>query len=256
MVRAEAKGLTRAREIYQNRDQRVKELKAAGKTVMGYLCIYPVLEMMTALDLVPYRMFGDMSEPITDADNYLPTMVCPFLRSLLDLGLKGKYDFLDGVVMAHICDVGARVSHLWDVGIKTPYSYFIDVPHTNRDVSQERFKELLADFQKSLESFTGKELTASEAQGSHRGAQQAAGAGAGLVRPEKTRPAPDLGNRNPPGNDGFDEHSRRRREPAGKRGHKRGQGTQKRSRRRSHTGCLSGVPVIDSTSSDRDDREP
>ncbi len=159
-MRPGTKGLARAKEIYLHRDQRAKELKAAGKTVMGYLCIYPVVEMMTSLDLVPYRLFGDMTEPDSQADNYLPRMVCPFLRSLLDLGLKGRYGFVDGVVMAHVCDVGARVAHLWDVGVKTPYSYFIDVPHTDRDVSQERFKDLLADFQKSLESFTGKRLTA------------------------------------------------------------------------------------------------
>ena len=159
MKNMEVMGLTRAREIYQNRDQRVKELKAGGRRVIGYLCLHPVLEMMTALDLVPYRIFGNIGEPITDADDYLPTMVCPFLRSLLDLGLKGRYGFLDGVVMAHVCDVGARISHLWDVGIKTPYSYFIDVPHTNRKVSQERLKELLEDFQKSLESFAGAELS-------------------------------------------------------------------------------------------------
>jgi len=162
VVEAEAKGLARAREIYLDRDKRVKELKASGKTVMGYLCLHPVLEMMTALDLIPYRLFGDMSEPITDADSYLPTMVCPFLRSLLDLGLKGRYSFLDGVVMAHVCDVGARVSHLWDVGVKTPYSYFIDVPHTNRDISEYRFKELLEDFRGSLESYIGKKLSATK----------------------------------------------------------------------------------------------
>ena len=159
MVNAASAGLTRAKEIYLNRDQRVKELKAEGNKVMGYLCIYPVVEMMTALDLVPYRIFGDMSEPITDADDYLPIIVCPFLRSLLDLGLKGRYDFLDGVVMAHICDVGARTSHLWDVAVKTPYSHFIDVPHTNRELSQNRFKELLQNFQKTLEEFAGKKLT-------------------------------------------------------------------------------------------------
>ncbi len=159
MLEAQSKGLRRAKEIYRNRDVRVKELKVAGKKVIGYLCIYPVLEMMSALDLVPYRMFGDMSETITLADGYLPRMVCPFLRSLVDLGLKGRYGFLDGVVMAHVCDVGARVSHLWDVGVKTPYSYFIDVPHTNREVSQERFRELLHDFRKSLESYTGKSLS-------------------------------------------------------------------------------------------------
>ncbi len=127
--------------------------------MVGYLCIYPVLEMMTALGLVPYRIFGDMSEPITGADDYMPTIVCPFLRSLLDLGLKGRYDFLDGVVMAHICDVGARTSHLWDVAVKTPYTHFIDTPHTTHKAAQKEFKELLKDFQKTLEVFAGKRLS-------------------------------------------------------------------------------------------------
>jgi benzoyl-CoA reductase subunit C len=159
MVNAKVTGLARAKDIYRNRDQRVKELKAAGKRVVGYLCLHPVLEMMTALDLVPYRMFGNMRESTTAADDYLPAMVCPFLRSLLDQGLKGRYGFLDGIVMAHVCDVGARISHLWDVGVKTPYSYFIDVPHTNRKISQERLRELLEGYGKSLASFAGKELS-------------------------------------------------------------------------------------------------
>ncbi len=154
-----AKGLDKAIEICRNRSQRVKELKAEGRPVIGYLCIYPVLEMITAFDMVPYRIFGDMDEPITDADDYMPSIVCPFLRSILDLGLKGRYDFLDGVVMAHICDVGARTAHLWDVAVKTPYSHYLDIPHTNRENSRERLKELLIDFQKSLESFTGREMS-------------------------------------------------------------------------------------------------
>ena len=41
-----SKGLTRVREIYQDRTHRVMELKAAGKKITGYLCIYPVLEMI------------------------------------------------------------------------------------------------------------------------------------------------------------------------------------------------------------------
>jgi benzoyl-CoA reductase subunit C len=159
MARVTGTGLSKAKEICQNRSQRVMELKAEGKTIIGYLCIYPVLEMITAFDLVPYRIFGDMDEPITDADDYMPSIVCPFLRSILDLGVKGRYDFLDGVVMAHICDVGARTAHIWDVAVKTPYSHFIDIPHTNRENSRERLKELLIDFQKSLESFTGREMS-------------------------------------------------------------------------------------------------
>ncbi len=95
MAKVASKGFDKVSEIYQDRPRRAMELKAAGKQVIGYLCIYPILEMLTALDIVPYRILGDMREPITKADACLPTMACPFLRSCLGLGLKGKYDFLD-----------------------------------------------------------------------------------------------------------------------------------------------------------------
>ncbi len=152
-------GLNRAKEIYQERSRRAKELSTEGKKVIGYLDIYPVLEMLTALDLVPYRILGDMSEPITKADTCLPTVVCPFLRSVMDLGLKGKYDFLDGVVMAHGCEVSEKTAHIWRVYFNPPYAHFIDTPHTTHTAAQQQYKELLRDFKKTLEVFTGKELS-------------------------------------------------------------------------------------------------
>jgi len=152
-------GLNRAKEIYQDRTRRAKELKAEGKQIIGYLDIYPVLEMLTAIDLVPYRILGDMSEPITKADTCLPTVVCPFIRSVMDLGLKGKYDFLDGVVMAHGCEVGEKTAHIWRTYLNPPYAHFIDTPHTTHAAAQKQHKELLRDFKQTLESFSGKELT-------------------------------------------------------------------------------------------------
>jgi len=156
---AESKGLTRAKEIYHNRARRAEELKGEGKKVIGYVCLYPVLEMLTALDLVPYRILGDMREPITKADACLPAVVCPFIRSYLDLGLKGKYDFLDGVVMAHACEVVEKVAHIWRIYQEPPYAHFIDTPHTKHEAAQKQHKELLKEFQKTLESFVGKELS-------------------------------------------------------------------------------------------------
>jgi len=153
-------GLSKAKEIYRDRTRRVKELKAEGKKVIGYLDIFPVLEMLTALDLVPYRILGDMSEPITKADTCLPTVVCPFLRSVMDLGLKGKYDFLDGVVMAHGCEVSEKTAHIWRIYLNPPYAHFIDTPHTTHTAARKQHKELLKDFKRTLESFTEKELSA------------------------------------------------------------------------------------------------
>jgi len=158
MVQVTGKGLDRVREICQDRPRRAKELRADGKKVLGYLCLYPVVELMTAFDLVPYRIFGDMREPITKADTYMATVVCPFLRSLLDLGLKGRYDFFDGVVMAHTCDVGAQIHGMWNTFVKTPYSHFIDVPHTIHENARAQQKGELKDLQKSLEAYTGKKL--------------------------------------------------------------------------------------------------
>ena len=152
-------GLPRVKEIYQKRDSRAKELKKEGKKVIGYLDIYPVLEMLTALDSVPFRILGDMGEPITRADAYLPTVVCPFLRSCLDLGFKGRYDFLDGVVMAHTCEVAEKMAHIWRIYLNPPYAHFIDTPHTAHKAAQKQHKKLLEDFKKTLESFTGKTLT-------------------------------------------------------------------------------------------------
>jgi len=73
--------------------------------------------------------------------------------------LKGNYDFLDGVVMAHICDVGEKLAHIWETYQNPPYFHFIDTPHTVHEVAQKQHKELLKDFKKTLESFTGKELS-------------------------------------------------------------------------------------------------
>jgi len=159
VIEVVTQGLSRAKEIYQNRPRRVKELKAEKKQVMGYFCLYPVLEMLTALDIVPYRIFGDMKETITKADACLPTIVCPFVRSALDLGLKGRYDFLDGVVMCHSCEVGEKSAHIWRTYLNFSYFHFIDVPHTVHKAAQEQFKKQLNDFEKTLESFTGKELS-------------------------------------------------------------------------------------------------
>lgn len=159
MIGTERKGLSRVKELYQGRTCRARELKSEGKKLIGYFDIYPVLEMLTALDLVPYAILGDMDEPITRADACLPTVVCRFIRSVMDLGLKGRYDFLDGVVWAHTCEVAEKTSHIWRDYLNPSYAHFIDTPHTTHATAVKRHKELLKDFQKTLESFTGKEIS-------------------------------------------------------------------------------------------------
>lgn len=156
---AKEKGLNRVEALYKNRQQRALELKESGQKVIGYLCAYPVIEMMTALDIVPFRIFGNISEPITKADSCLPGVVCPFIRSALDQGLKGNYSFLDGVVMAHACDVAEKTAHIWNIYNKPAYFHFIDTPHTADGAAVKQHHRLLKDLRLTLEKMAGKKMT-------------------------------------------------------------------------------------------------
>jgi benzoyl-CoA reductase subunit C len=153
------KGLSKAREIYLNRPQKARELKAAGKKIIGYPCVYVPLEILTALDLVPYQTCGDIEEPVTEADRALPHSFCPIMRNCLDCALKGKNDFLDGMVTIHSCDPQEKTARVWESYTNYPYFHFIDMPITVRPEALEYFRSQLSDFRKTLEAFTGKKLS-------------------------------------------------------------------------------------------------
>ncbi|MFC1962202.1 2-hydroxyacyl-CoA dehydratase subunit D [Chloroflexota bacterium] len=164
MIQATSVGLDRVREIDQDRSRRAREHKKQGKKIIGYIDIHPVIEMLTAADLVPYHLLGDMNEPVTKADACLPTVVCPFLRSVMDLGLKGKYDFLDGTVFSHSCEVAEKMAHIWRIYIENSYTYFIDTPHTTHEAAIKHHKQLLEDFKTTLEEYTGVTITKAKLQ--------------------------------------------------------------------------------------------
>lgn len=156
----ENKGLARAKEIGQERTLRVKELRAEGKRIIGYPCIYVPVEILTAVGSVPFRILGDMREPVIAADRALPTSFCPLMRSCLDVALKGKDEFLDGVVMAHSCDPQEKTARVWESYVSYPYFYFIDVPGTTHKEELLYYRGELDNFKTTLEAFTGQEISA------------------------------------------------------------------------------------------------
>ncbi len=183
-------GLGRARQIYLNRSQRVKELKAAGKKIIGYPCVYVPLEMLTALDIVPYQTCGDVREPVTEADRALPHSFCPIMRNYLDCALKGKNDFFDGMVTAHSCDPQEKTARVWESYTHYPYFHFIDIPITIRPEALEYLRSQLDDFRKTLEAFTGRKLSKDKLEGAIKSHNRQRA----LVRElyELTKPSPPL----------------------------------------------------------------
>ena len=159
---AAGNGLATVDKYYQDYGGRARELKKQGKKIIGYLCAYVPLEMITAAGFIPFRIKGNVHEPITKADTQMETIACPLVRSCFDMALKGSYDFLDGLVIPHACDSICRTYDVWKYNLGLPYSHLVDVPHSTDDSSLEFFKAVLGTFRKSLGRFTGKDVSDEE----------------------------------------------------------------------------------------------
>ncbi|MBP7090652.1 MAG: 2-hydroxyacyl-CoA dehydratase, partial [Syntrophorhabdaceae bacterium] len=155
----DGKGLATAEKHYSHYGARAKELKAEGKKIIGYLSALCPVEIMTAAGVVPIRMVGNVSESITKGDAYMETIVCPFVRNVFDSAIKGRYTFLDGMVLPHQCDSIDRTNDVWRDNLKLPYWHFINFPHVTDDPSIEFTKEILRLFINTLEDFTGKKIS-------------------------------------------------------------------------------------------------
>ena len=157
--KAAGRGLAAADRYYQDYGSRARELKGQGKRIMGYLCAFVPLEMLTAAGFIPFRIRGDVNEPITKADAEMETIICPLVRSCFDMWLKGRYEFLDGIVIPHACDSICRTYEVWQYTLNLPYSHFINMPHGTDDSSLNFYKAELNAFRRSLGGFAGREIS-------------------------------------------------------------------------------------------------
>ncbi|TAK36355.1 MAG: 2-hydroxyacyl-CoA dehydratase [Chloroflexota bacterium] len=156
---AENRGLTRAAEIYQDRGQRVRELKAAGKTIIGYHCCYVPVELLTAAGVVPFRIVGDTTTPTSVADSVLENEMCAWVRNCFEGLITGRLGFLDGMVVPHACNSVERIYGYWKQYGNLKYAQSLDVPHVFQRGTFQFFRQEIQDFKTSLERLTGSTIS-------------------------------------------------------------------------------------------------
>jgi len=151
--------MSKVNKAYEDYGARAKELASQGKKVIGYICSFVPLEIITAAGCVPFRVRGNIKEPITKGDTLMETIVCPFIRSCFDLSMKDKYKFLSGMVVPHGCDSMVRSYSVWEYSLELPYFHFVNIPSVVKESSFDFFRGELNTYRKSLEKFTGKKIT-------------------------------------------------------------------------------------------------
>ncbi len=147
-------------EVSATRHQYAQDWKKKhnGK-VIGWLCSYSPVEIMYASGMLPVRILG--SHEVQDVtDRYLFPTVCPFSRDALAQGLKGRYNYLDGITMARTCSHVQGTYDNWKNYVPTPFKYYIWQPnHVQSPRAIPLMVQEYKGFIAALEKFTGQKIT-------------------------------------------------------------------------------------------------
>jgi bzd-type benzoyl-CoA reductase N subunit len=132
------------------------EHKRGGGRIFGWLCTYVPEEILHAAGGLPVRITGCCNETdLAEGTAYLYVNNCSFSRSCLQMGLRGEYDFLDGVIGGSTCDGARRLFDLWRRYIDTPFHHVLTVPRKYTQAAHELYCHQVLHFKENLEAFLG-----------------------------------------------------------------------------------------------------
>lgn len=147
-------------EWYENRHDYARKWKErTGGKVVGYFCTYAPEEIMYAAGVLPVRILGS-HEPQDVTEPHIFGMFCPFCRDCLAQGLKGRYDYLDGIMIAQSCLHIRQAFTSWKLHIPVDFSYYLPMPNNVQSPRAVPYLtgELRA-FKDALEEWTRKSIT-------------------------------------------------------------------------------------------------
>ena len=147
--------------IYKNRLDYARAWKdKTGGKVLGYFCTYVPEEILYAADVLPVRVLGSHETQDVTEPHIHSGMFCPFSRDVLAQGLQGKYDFLDGIMIAQSCLHLRQAFFSWQIHCPAPFMYYLPHPmNVQSPRAKPYLKAELAKFKKAVEEWTGKTIT-------------------------------------------------------------------------------------------------
>jgi benzoyl-CoA reductase/2-hydroxyglutaryl-CoA dehydratase subunit BcrC/BadD/HgdB len=140
-------------------NDRLKQWKAEGKPVAGYICLATPTELMEAAGVLPYRIRALGNSQTELADARLSRFNCSYCRSCLQLGLDGTFDFLDGMIETNGCDHLRGMIENWRYARGFKFFHYLKVPHLADPDSLRYFEEDLRLFRLALADHFGQAIS-------------------------------------------------------------------------------------------------
>jgi benzoyl-CoA reductase subunit C len=144
---------------YPPHSQKNKIITIKKKPFIAFFCTYTPQEIILASGFRPQRVIPLGFDPSL-ANTFLDSNFCPFVRSILSWAIKQNQDnAMVPFILVNSCDGMRRLYDVMSYYFRDSFIYFLDLPRKRDRASEELFKSYLYDLKRSLEDFTGREIT-------------------------------------------------------------------------------------------------
>ena len=133
-------------DLLQNADNElVEQAKAEGQLCMGYTCFH-IPEVLLNLDnCFSVRLRAPRTGSIDIATYYMSNYTCEFARALVERGIEGGFNFLDGLAGVDACSMMNRFyEHFEILKMNEKPNFFVthcDIPYKTADYSVRHYQK-------------------------------------------------------------------------------------------------------------------
>ncbi|MBU0595818.1 2-hydroxyacyl-CoA dehydratase family protein [Candidatus Bipolaricaulota bacterium] len=141
------------------RNPDIEEWERRGGQVVGYLYSFVPEEIIAAGGLLPFRLRATGSTGTEFSDSRLTQINCSFVRHCLDSALRGRLEFLDGLIAFKQCDQIFRLYEHWIALVDTPFHHYLTVPKKSGEPQMELYRRELSILRTRLEDHFDTEIS-------------------------------------------------------------------------------------------------
>ena len=146
------------KEWFEKRHERNRELKKRGQKFIA--CFYGLVpkELIHAAGLIPIQLVEDRNLRFDERSGLLPYL-CGMSRNLTGQLYSGVYDYVDGAMVATVCDTNRRVFSIWAHHKIFPNSWVVRIPATATDLAVRYYAKEFRRLARELERISGVRVT-------------------------------------------------------------------------------------------------
>ena len=151
--------LAQFKEASEHPYRTIQALNTENKKVIGLVPYFGPYELVHAAGMYPVELWGGNVDP-SEAHRYYPVFYCSILLSLLELGLKGDYDFLSGIVIPTTCDGLRNLEENWKYALPDmPVLSLVQPVNRKTQAAEDYYVTELHRIQHELEEISGEIIT-------------------------------------------------------------------------------------------------